>query len=98
MERILSEKKREQIILNGFFYRLDRKLVSGKESWRCVDEKCKGRIHVDGGGSWKTVTEHNHVPQPAVADVKNVLHRIRERELLLRIIYQEELSKKVVLT
>ena len=85
MERILSEKEREQILLNGFCYRLDRKLVSGKkESWRCIDEKCKGRIHVDGGSSWKTVTEHNHVPQPAVADVKKVLHRIRERELVLR--------------
>ena len=79
MERILSEKNREQIILNGFFYRLDRKLASGKESWRCVDEKCKGRIHVDGGSSWKTVTDHNHVPQPAVADVKKILYQIRER-------------------
>ena len=83
MERILSEKKREQIILNGFFYRLDRKLASGRESWRCVDEKCKGRIHVDGGSSWKTVTEHNHVPQPSVPKMVKVSCRCKSHHVYL---------------
>ena len=78
MERILSEKGREHILLNGFCYRLDRKLRNGKESWRYTENKCKGRIH--GNGSlWEDITMHTHVPQPAASAMKQMVSNIRKR-------------------
>ena len=64
MEVINSSKGRKQILLNGYFYRLDRKLANRKESWRCSDVKCKGHLYLVGDSS-EITTEHNHVPNAA---------------------------------
>ena len=78
MERILSEKGREHILLNGYCYRLDRKLRNEKESWRCTQDTCRGRIHVNGS-SWDEVMMHTHVPQPATSAMKKMVANLREK-------------------
>ena len=78
MEIILSEKGKKQILLNGFCYRLDRLLVNGKESWRCTDVNCKGRIHVYED-TWENKAEHSHVPHPAEGAKKAMQSKLRQK-------------------
>ena len=52
-------------------------LKSGKESWRCVNGKCKGRIYVCGD-ECTSASDHNHVPDPAKS-AASLMMRLRER-------------------
>ena len=65
MEKITSSKGKENILHEGYCYRLDRVLKSGKESWRCVNGKCKGRIHVIGD-ECTSASDHDHVPDAMI--------------------------------
>ena len=77
MESILSEKGKKQILLNGFFYHKDRTLANEKESWRCTDDKCTGRIHVYGD-TWEKRADHNHVPHPSEMAKRVMQSKLRE--------------------
>lgn len=78
MERFTSQKKKPQIALNGYFYRLESVLKSGKQSWRCVGGKCKGRIHVSGNEA-DHVADHNHTPDPALQEGRICVSKLREK-------------------
>ena len=53
-------------------------LKSGKESWRCVNGKCKGRIHVIGD-ECTSASNHDHVPDPAKSAASLSMMLLRER-------------------
>ncbi|XP_064100295.1 uncharacterized protein LOC135211117 [Macrobrachium nipponense] len=82
MEKITSSKGKQNILYEGYCYRLDRVLKSGKESCRCVNGKCKGRIHVFGDECTFT-SDHDHVPDPAKSAASLSMMRLRERAATL---------------
>ena len=43
---LISQKRENHKTHEGFIYRLDRILSNGAESWRCVEKKFRGRVHV----------------------------------------------------
>ncbi|XP_068245282.1 uncharacterized protein [Palaemon carinicauda] len=78
MEKLRSTKGKVNLLHQGYVYRLDRVLKSGRESWRCVIGTCKGRIYVCGD-ECTCASDHNHVPDPAKSAASLSIMRLRER-------------------
>ncbi|KAK0423363.1 hypothetical protein QR680_008104 [Steinernema hermaphroditum] len=58
---------------DGYAYRKAQKaaLKSGKHAYRCIDQLCKGRVHIDEtNDKGVIVTEHNHNPSQTMVDVR----------------------------
>ena len=96
MQRILSEKWREHILLNGICYRLDSELRNKKESQRCTQDTCRGRMHVNGSSQEEIIT-HTNVPQSAASAMKKMVSNLRERasssnDVPRRIIQESQVS------
>jgi uncharacterized protein YlaI len=66
MDVIVSEtnKKKKCLIYDGFTFRVDRILKNNDISWRCTNNKSKGKARVRTDGESKVVmsamSEHNH--------------------------------------
>ena len=75
---LISQKGENHKTHEGFIYRLDRILNNGAESWRCVEKKCRGRIHVMNNDI-KITGNHDHVPDPANIEMKQSLLEVRRR-------------------
>ncbi|XP_068213295.1 uncharacterized protein [Palaemon carinicauda] len=96
MEKVTSSKEKDNILHEGYYYRLDRVLKSGKESWRCVDQKCKGRIYVIGD-ECTSASEQDHVPDPAKSESILSMMQLREsaatsNDLPRRLIQEAQLN------
>ena len=65
MQFIKTERGKDKLFLDGYFYTFSKELASGVKSWVCEKRsKCKARISTDGRDVVKTVNEHTHAPQP----------------------------------
>ena len=60
---LISQKGENHKTHEGFIYRLDRILSNGAESWRRVEKKCRGRVHLMTKDIQIT-GNHDHVPNP----------------------------------
>ena len=75
---LISQKGENHKTHKGFFYRLDRILINGAESRRCVEKKCRGRIHVMKNDIQIT-GNHDHPPNPERIGMKQSLSEVRRR-------------------
>ena len=75
---LISQKGESHKTHEGFIYRLDRILSHGTESWRCVEKKCHGQIHVMNNDI-EITGNHDHVPNPANIEMKQPLSKVRLR-------------------
>src|SRR6218665_2321231 len=44
----------------GYRYRMDRVLVGGNRSFRCINRNCYGRMKINATGEIVSLTEHRH--------------------------------------
>ena len=80
---LISQKGENHETHEGFIYRLDRILSNGAESWRCVEKKGRGQIHVMKNDIHIT-GNHYHVPNLAKIEMKLSLSEVRRRSFQLR--------------
>lgn len=73
MTTIKSIRGKDQLLLDGFRYRQDR------EAWRCVKDKCKGRIRFDGT-KYEVYSDHVcQAPNPNEIEKALYMHEIRKK-------------------
>ena len=75
---LISHKGENRKTYESFIYCLDRILSNGAESWRCVEKKCRGRIHVVNNHI-EITGNHDYVPNPAKIEMKPPLSAVRQR-------------------
>lgn len=102
MEKILSSKGKTLIVLNNFKYRLDKRLKSSEDRWRCSEKTCGSVLFTceDGNVISRVVKEHNHEPcaekaldrQRVNSAVKKKVVENMNAELIHREIAEQEAS------
>lgn len=72
-----SQRGRPILVYNNYRHRKERELSGNKEYWRCMLDKCKGRLVICNGYIVK-YKQHTHSPPPFSCD-----HPTNSRSLTL---------------
>ena len=62
MELITTQRGKENVLFEGYRYRLDRNNLDGSSSWRCVRRDCVGCGRKLLDGSFIEIAGHAHAP------------------------------------
>ena len=78
MEIILTNKKSELLIFEGYAYIKHRTLADKSLSWQCAQTRCNGRVRTKED-SVEIVKDHCHFPDPADIEKRKFRKTLKDR-------------------
>jgi len=81
MPPIKTKRGKKVVTVDGEMFRFDRKCSSGGQFWRCIKERCTGRIKTDDNGVFVEYRNDNHchAKEPERVTVRETVTRMNDR-------------------